>query len=130
MQRALMVIMMSHIRAKNASFVFSVLFWGYIGQPDNHIGWATSLPFTSIYSIHQRTNPWKFHKKVLRIGWAGKWLFLRPPFFPSSHWKTTLFFIWGIIYFWTIDVFFRILEKTSSELICTWLYIVVNVSLS
>ena len=28
-------------------------------------------------------------------------------------------FIWGIIYFCTMDGFFRILEKTSSDLICT-----------
>ena len=33
--------------------------------------------------------------------------------------KTSSPFIWGIIYFCTMDGFFRILEKTSSELICT-----------
>ena len=36
--------------------------------------------------------------------------------------KTSSPFIWGIIYFCTMDGFFRILEKTSSELICTRLY--------
>ena len=35
--------------------------------------------------------------------------------------KTPRPFIWGIIYFCTLNGFFRILEKTSSELICTWL---------
>ena len=35
-----------------------------------------------------------------------------------SHWKSAL----GIIYFCTVDGFFRKLEKTSSELICTRLY--------
>ena len=35
-------------------------------------------------------------------------------------------FIWGIIFFCTMDGFFRILEKTSSELICTRLYIVLQ----
>ena len=32
-------------------------------------------------------------------------------------------FIWGIIHFCTMDGFFRILENTSSELICTRLYL-------
>ena len=32
-------------------------------------------------------------------------------------------FIRGIIFFCTMDGFFRILEKTSSELICTRLYV-------
>ena len=41
-------------------------------------------------------------------------------FFPM---KTSLPFIWGIIFFCTMDGFFRILENTSSELICTRLYI-------
>ena len=36
--------------------------------------------------------------------------------------KTSSPFIWGIIYFCNMDSFFRILEKTSSELICTRLY--------
>ena len=26
------------------------LFWAYVVQPDDHIGWATSMPFASIYS--------------------------------------------------------------------------------
>ena len=33
--------------------------------------------------------------------------------------KTRSTFIWGIIYFCTLDGYFRILVKTSSELICT-----------
>ena len=44
-------------------------------------------------------------------------------FFASSQWKDQRLFIWGIIYFCTINGFFRILEKTSSELICTRLYV-------
>ena len=40
-------------------------------------------------------------------------------FFPM---KISLAFIWGFLYFCTMDGFFRILEKTSSELICTRLY--------
>jgi len=33
------------------------------------------MPFAPINSTNPRTNPWKFHKKWLRIGGAGKWGF-------------------------------------------------------
>jgi hypothetical protein len=52
-------------------------FWAYIGQPHDHIGWATSMSFASINPTNPRTNPWNFHKFFLRIGdlkkkiWAG-----------------------------------------------------------
>ena len=39
-------------RGKNAFFVFVHLFWAYVRQPDDHIGWGTSMPFASIYPIH------------------------------------------------------------------------------
>ena len=48
-------------------FVFLPFFGVYI-QPDDHIGWATWLPFASIYPTYLRTNPWNFRKKILRIG--------------------------------------------------------------
>ena len=48
------------------------------------------------------------------IGGAGKWVFFWVGHFIASS---------GIIYSCTMDGFFRILEKTSSELICTWLYV-------
>ena len=41
----------------------------------DHIGWATSMPFASINPTNIRTNLWKFHGKILRIGGAGKWGF-------------------------------------------------------
>ena len=34
------------------------------------------MPFTSINPTNPRTNPWNFHKKILRIGGAGKRGFL------------------------------------------------------
>jgi hypothetical protein len=40
----------------------------YVGQPDNHIGWATSMPFSSIYPTHSRTNIWNCFEKILGIG--------------------------------------------------------------
>ena len=111
-------------QAKNAFFVFLGCFWAYVGQPHSHISWATPMPFASINSTNPRTNPWNFQEKILRIGGAGKWAFFSRPFwicfFPMTK---TLVFIWGIIFFCTMDGFFRILEKRLSELICTWLYI-------
>ena len=44
-------------------------------------------------------------------------------FFCFISMKTSSPFIWGIIYICTMDGFFRILEKTSSELICTRQYL-------
>ena len=42
--------------------------YGSFGQPDNYMGWAISVPFTWIYPINPRTNPWNFGEKILRIG--------------------------------------------------------------
>ena len=42
--------------------------------------------------------------------------------------KITLALIWGILYFCTMDRFFRILKKGLSELICTRLYYYVEFS--
>ena len=59
----------------NDFFVFLGCFCSYVRQPHDHIGLATSMPFTSINPTNPRTNPWKFHEKILRIGGAGKWGF-------------------------------------------------------
>ena len=48
----------------------------------------------------------------------GLWFFFKC----FSPIKINLAFIWGIVYFCTMDGFLRILEKTSSQLICTQLY--------
>ena len=41
---------------KNLKNAFLTCFRPYLGQPDDRIGWATSIPFASIYSTHPRTN--------------------------------------------------------------------------
>ena len=71
-------------------------FWAYAGQPHNHIGWATSMPFASINPTNPRTNPWNFHKKILRIGGAGKWPFFR--------WPIWFFFFWFFFFFLFLKV--------------------------
>jgi hypothetical protein len=97
-----------------------------------------SEPFASINSIYPRNNPWNFHEKILRIGGAGKWDFFESAILNSKKkiiiirfisMKTSNPFIWGIIYFCTMDGFFRILENISSEIICTQLWGVSSVPL-
>ena len=47
-------------------FVVFACFRSYVGQPDNHKGWVTSMPFALIYPTYPGTNPWNFHEKILR----------------------------------------------------------------
>ena len=42
--------------------------WAYLGQPDNHIGWAKSIPFASIDPTYSRTNFWNFGKNCSAFG--------------------------------------------------------------
>ena len=116
--------------------IFGVLgcFWAYARQPHSHKSWDKPMPFASINFTNPRTNPWKFHEKILRIGGAGKWdffeaailNFLSRPFwilfFASYQWKTQPIYM-RYHFFCTMDGFSRILEKKLSELLCTRLYI-------
>ena len=61
---------------KTQKMHFFACFWAYVGQPHNHIGWVTSMPFASINPTHPRTNPRNFHEKILRIGEALKMTFV------------------------------------------------------
>ena len=67
--------------AKNIKNAYLVVKWPYVGQLDNHRGWATSMPFASVYPMNPKTN-WNFGEKILRIGGFEKlffffsWLFL------------------------------------------------------
>ena len=67
-----------HHKLKNRQkciFVFLGCFCAYVGQPQDHIGWVTPMPFSSINLINSSTNPGNFHEKIMRIGRAGKWCF-------------------------------------------------------
>ena len=110
---------------------FFACFWAYVRQPHSHISWAIPMPFASINSTNQRTNPWNFQKKNIEnwrswkmTFWGfflvfGYWIFLEKSFFSMI---ITMVFIWVSLYFCTMDVFFRILKKALSELICLQLY--------
>ena len=66
-------------QAKNTKNAFFACFGAYVRQPHGHIGWAKSMPFASINPNNPRTDPWNFHKKILRIDRVEKW-----PFFESA----------------------------------------------
>ena len=67
------------IQPKNTKNAFFTCFCPYVRQPHVHIGWAIPMPFASMNSTNPRTDPWNFHKKILRIGDFEKW-----PFFESA----------------------------------------------
>ena len=97
-----MVVRLSDTRSKtgkNIKNAFLSCFRPYVGEPDNHIGWATSMPFTSINPItNPRTNPWNFCEKILRIGGVENlrffelailiFVFKKKFFFESFPWKS------------------------------------------
>ena len=58
----------SNLGPKNTNIAFFACFCPYVGQPHSHIGWDKSMPFASINPTNPRTDPWNFHKKILRIG--------------------------------------------------------------
>ena len=73
-------------------------FRAYVGKPNGHIDQAKSMPFASINCTNPRTNPWHFHKKILKIGNLKKtqffWVailnfffFKKKKYFASSPWK-------------------------------------------
>ena len=62
----------------------------------------------------------------MRFFWGGHFEFLSRPFwifFLLHLIEKCSPFIWGILFFCTMDGFSRILEKKLSELLCTQLYI-------
>ena len=62
----------------------------------------------------------------MRVFWGGHFEFLSRPFwifFLLHLIEKCSPFIWGIIFFCTMDGFSRILEKKLSELLCTRLYV-------
>ena len=75
------------LRAKTAFFMFLALFWAYIGQPDDHIGWVTLMPFASINPIIPRTNLWNFGENCSAF-WGG-W---KTQFFWVGHFEIFLIF--------------------------------------
>ena len=66
-----MVVRLSNGRSKtgkkHTKNAFFACFRPYVGQPDDHIGLVTLMPFVSIYPTDPRTNPTQFCEKILKI---------------------------------------------------------------
>jgi hypothetical protein len=59
---------------------------------DSHIGWDKSMPFASINPTNPRTNPWNFHKQILRIGDFEKCTFFESAILNFFFQKKKFFF--------------------------------------
>ena len=67
------------------------LFWAYVEQPDDHIGWATSMPFASIYSTEifmKNIESWRCWKMKFCFFVCGYWVFQKEIIFVFSQWKS------------------------------------------
>ena len=80
-----MVVRLSDVSSKTGyKCILCILacFRAYVGQPESHIGWATSMPFTLIHPTYPRTNLWNFWEKYWELGelknsffWVGHFYF-------------------------------------------------------
>ena len=89
-------------------------------QPDDHIGWVTSLFFPSIHF----TNPISksFSKKYWVLAELKNPIFLSWAFGIFGFIPLNLAFIIDIVYFWTSDSSFRILKKKELQTFTLALY--------
>ena len=65
-------------KTKNAFLVFFAENWAYVGQPDDHIGWAKWMPFVSIDPTHPRTTLWNFGENCSAFdgGWKTQYFWV------------------------------------------------------
>ena len=116
-------------------------FWAYAGQPHNHIGWATSMPFASTNSTNPRTNPRNFQKKILRIGDFKKCTFFESAILNFFFQKKKFFFCLipmktrqsllvskGQSKFWWLSWFGA--HEVLGQHLCTGLYVTANLLMS
>ena len=87
-----MVVRLSNKRGKNAFLAFFALKWPFVGQPDTHIGWATSLAYSWLSFTYPRTISWNFGWKMFRIGGFEKLPFLKKQNSNNQNSKKNLFF--------------------------------------
>ena len=84
-----MAIRLSNKRAKTTKNACLPLKWPFVGQPDNHISWATPLVYTWVSSTYPRTIFWNFGEKMLRIGGFEKFTFFETTKLQYSKFKKT-----------------------------------------
>ena len=88
-----MVVRLSNKRAKTTKNALLPLKWPFVGQPYNHIGWATSLAYSWVSSTYPRTISWNFGEKMFRIGGFEKLTFFQTTKFQYSKFKKIEIFL-------------------------------------
>jgi hypothetical protein len=53
---------------------FYPFFWAYVGQPDDHVGWATSMPFASNLCYSPKNQSLKFLRKNIKNWRSWFWV--------------------------------------------------------
>ena len=101
-----MVVRLSNKRVKTTKNAFLPLKWPFVGQPDNHIGWAISLVYSWVSSTYQRTISWNFGEKMFRIGGFEKLTFFETTKFQYLKYKK----IW-LFSFIPAEMFYKFLGK-------------------
>ena len=75
----------SSITGKKCIFVFLGHFWTHGGQPHDHIGWATSMPFASINSTGPTPNFYKKYWELVIFFEPAIWTFCFSPIKIGGH---------------------------------------------
>ena len=96
-------------------------FWGSLAIKEDKFGLFGSLDTSNGAQNNYLTPVWSLIQMYLFLS-QPFCFFLKKKNLLHLNEKSSLF-IWCIIYFCNMYGFFRILEKTSSKLICTWLYL-------
>ena len=97
------------------------LFWAYMGQSENHIGWSTSFHLHQFILRTQKPIPVIFTKKYWELAELENdffWLlgFSKKIYFCFFSMNINRPFTWGLC---IMNGFFRILKKKVPKLICT-----------
>ena len=92
----------------------------FFGQPDNHIGWATSLGYSWVCFTYSRTISWNFGEKVFRIGGFEKLTFFETTKFLYSRFKKNkvflaLFLLKYLINSWVPWIGFNIYDYSNFQ---------------
>ena len=91
-----MVVGLSNKRAKTTKNAFLPLKWPFVGQPDNHIGWATSLAYEYLL-LTQGPFQEILAKKCSELVDLKNWLFLKQQKFKKKNFFSSFLFnlIWA-----------------------------------
>ena len=83
---------MTYFHRDEAKKAVLALFWAYVWQPDDHIGWVTLMPFASINPTIPMTNPRNFGGNCSAFGDVEKLSFFESAIFISFFQKKKYIF--------------------------------------